>query len=127
MTSITESLGDNYTLAKKQLEAVALRQRALLSNLANSQTPHYKRQDVDKNFENQLAVYLEQNDVESFTKAQPIVRTDADGSCNALGNNVEIDRELLQMNENMVRQQFLLKVAEDTFRNLRGAITGNPF
>lgn len=127
MTGISESLGANYVLAKKQMDVVNLRQKALSANIANSQTPHYKRQDVDKNFESHLASLLEQGAVGEFEDAQAVLKTDLTGSINASGNNVELDRELLLMNENNLRHQFLLKVAEDTFKTTRSAITGNPF
>ncbi|MGX8717433.1 MAG: flagellar basal body rod protein FlgB [bacterium] len=127
MTGISESLGANYILAKKQMDVVNLRQKALSANIANSQTPHYKRQDVDKNFESHLASLLEQGAVGEFEDAQAVLKTDLTGSTNASGNNVELDRELLLMNENNLRHQFLLKVAEDTFKTTRSAITGNPF
>ena len=127
MTSISESLGANYNLAKKQMDAVVLRQKALSANIANSQTPHYKRQDVDVDFENHLASLLEQGAVGEFEDASPVLKTDLSGSTNALGNNVELDRELLRMNENNLRHQFLLKVADDTLKTTRSAITGNAF
>ena len=127
MTGILESLGANYNLAKKQMDAVILRQKALSANIANSQTPHYKRQDVDVDFENHLASLLEQGAVGEFEDATPALKTDLSGSTNALGNNVELDRELLRMNENNLRHQFLLKVADDTLKTTRSAITGNAF
>ena len=127
MTGISESLGANYSLAKKQMDAVTLRQKALSANIANSQTPHYKRQDVDANFENHLAALLEQGAVGEFEDATPVLKTDLTGSMNASGNNVELDRELLRMNENNLRHQFLLKVADDALKITRSAITGNAF
>lgn len=127
MPTLPGSLGPNYTLAKKQMEAVVLRQRALSANIANSETPHYKRQDVDTGFESHLASLLEQGAIEEFESAQPTLKTDLSGSMNASGNNVQLDRELLRMNENNVRHQFLLKIAEDSIKTIRSAITGTAF
>ena len=78
MTGISESLGANYNLAKKQMDAVVLRQKALSANIANSQTPHYKRQDVDVDFENHLASLLEQGAVGEFEDASPALKTEPD-------------------------------------------------
>ena len=44
----------NYLAAKKTLDAVALRQEAINNNLANLETPGYKRVDLAPNFEQQL-------------------------------------------------------------------------
>lgn len=125
MTSISGSLGANYILAKKQMDAVNLRQKALSANIANAQTPHYKRKDVDRNFESHLADLLKQGAVGEFEDAKPTLKTDLKGSTNVSDNNVELDHELLLMNENNLRHQFLLKVAEDSLKTTRSAITGN--
>ena len=127
MTIITHALGENYMLAKKQMDAVVLRQKALSSNLANAQVPHYKRIDVDPSFDQQLTQCLAEGDLKGFQELRPATYTEEKSSCQANGNNVEIDRELLQLNENAVKHQFLLKVAEENVRMIRSAITGNAF
>lgn len=127
MTIITHALGENYMLAKKQMDAVVLRQKALSSNLANAQVPHYKRIDVDPSFDQQLTQCLAEGDLKGFQELRPATYTDEKSSCQANGNNVEIDRELLQLNENAVKHQFLLKVAEENVRMIRSSITGNAF
>ena len=127
MTIITHALGENYMLAKKQMDAVVLRQKALSSNLANAQVPHYKRIDVDPSFDQQLTQCLAKGDLKGFQELRPATYTDEKSSCQANGNNVEIDRELLQLNENAVKHQFLLKVAEENVRMIRSSITGNAF
>ena len=106
-------------LAKKQMDAVVLRQKALSSNLANAQVPHYKRIDVDPSFDQQLTQCLAEGDLKGFQELRPATYTDEKSSCQANGNNVEIDRELLQLNENAVKHQFLLKVAEENVAGSR--------
>jgi len=44
----------NYLAAKKTLDAVALRQEAIANNLANLETPGYRRVDLSPSFEKQL-------------------------------------------------------------------------
>ena len=44
----------NYLTAKKTLDAVALRQEAIANNLANLETPGYKRMDLAPTFEQEL-------------------------------------------------------------------------
>jgi flagellar basal-body rod protein FlgB len=44
----------NYLAAKKSLDVVALRQEAIASNIANLETPGYKRLDVAPSFQGEL-------------------------------------------------------------------------
>lgn len=127
MDVFSTSSNVNYQLAKKQLDSVALRQKALSANIANSQTPHYKRQDVDVNFETHLASLIEQGAIDEFEKATPQIKIDSQRSANTHGNNVELDRELLYMQENNIRYQFLLKVTDEILKTTKNAITGNSF
>ena len=41
----------NYQASKKLMDMTVLRQEAIAANLANAQTPGYKRVDVDGDFE----------------------------------------------------------------------------
>ena len=44
----------NYLAAKKTLDAVVLRQEAIANNIANLETPGYKRVDLTPTFQAQL-------------------------------------------------------------------------
>ena len=46
----------NYLAAKKTLDAVALRQEAINNNLANLETPGYKRVDLAPDFDQELQI-----------------------------------------------------------------------
>ena len=43
---------ESYSALKKTLDASVLRHQAIASNLANLETPHYKRIDINPDFEN---------------------------------------------------------------------------
>ena len=45
----------NYQGVKKMLDATVLRQEAIASNLANLETPNYKRVDISPGFASQLS------------------------------------------------------------------------
>ena len=45
----------NYQGVKKMLDATVLRQEAIASNLANIETPNYKRVDVSPAFASELS------------------------------------------------------------------------
>ena len=44
----------NYQVARKLLDATALRQEAIAANIANAETPGYRRVDVGRDFASQL-------------------------------------------------------------------------
>ena len=52
----------NYLAAKKTLDAVVLRQEAIANNIANLETPGYKRIDVSASFNEQLQTALTKED-----------------------------------------------------------------
>ena len=121
-----EGLSDNYVLAKSQLDAVMARQSALMSNLANVETPNYRRIDLDKNFESRLAEMVKAKDINGLSTLRPTTEVDLSAkNIGQNGNNVEVDKELMYLSENSMRHQFLLKVADDTIKRTRSAITGN--
>ena len=49
---------DNYQLARKLLDAAALRQEAIASNVANAETPGYNRIEVAPAFAQQLKAQM---------------------------------------------------------------------
>ena len=56
MAMIDALFGDsNYVAAKKMLDVNVLRHEAIASNIANVETPNYKRLDVAPSFESQLS------------------------------------------------------------------------
>ena len=52
MTAVLDNLysQENYLISKKLLDATHLRHEALSNNLANVETPGFKRRDLPKNF-----------------------------------------------------------------------------
>jgi flagellar basal-body rod protein FlgB len=116
---------ENYGLAKQLLDAAALRHDALAANLANLETPGYKRVDLAPDFAQQLASLSSRSDSESLPQLQPKIVEDR--SARAMrpdGNNVQLDKELVEMNRNSVEYEFLTQYASDSLRRLRTAISG---
>lgn len=116
---------ENYVLAKKLLDVSHARQQALASNLANVETPGYKRVDIDTSFEAQLRKVAESDDVKSISELQFRTVTDFQApSVRADGNNVQIDQEMLRMQKNAVQYEFLANYTANSLNRLKTAISG---
>jgi flagellar basal-body rod protein FlgB len=117
----------NYQLANKLLDASVLRQEAIASNIANAETPGYRRLDIAPDFATELRARLQSGDIAAAKQVQPRLIEDANArSMRPDGNTVEIDRELLQMNRNTVDHEFLTELISRNIKQLRLAITGRP-
>ena len=53
---------ENYLISKKLLDATHLRHEALSNNIANVETPCYKRRDLPKNFSVELRRAVDRDD-----------------------------------------------------------------
>ncbi len=117
---------ENYQLSRKLLDAAALRHEAIAANIANSETPGFRRLDVAPDFAVQLKARLAAGDLaRTAGLLRPVLAEDPTArSIRPDGNTVEIERELLAMNRNAVAYEFLTDVVSNNLKQLRQAITG---
>lgn len=117
---------DGYQLARKLLDAAALRQEAIASNIANAETPGYRRLDIAPDFAEQLKSRLETGELaRSAESVRPTLVQDVHArSVRPDGNSVEIEHELLAMNRNAVEYEYLTEVVSHNIKQLKLAITG---
>jgi flagellar basal-body rod protein FlgB len=117
---------DNYQLARKLLDGAALRQEAIASNIANAETPGYRRLDVSADFAEQLKARLRTGDLHrAGEEVQATLIQDPHArAVRPDGNSVEIENELLAMNKNAVEYEFLTEVVSRNIKQLKMAITG---
>lgn len=116
---------DNYQLARKLLDASALRQEAIASNVANAETPGYRRLDLAPDFATQLKASVDRGDGATLSGLQPRLAEDTTArSMRPDGNTVEIEHELLAMNRNAVEYDYLSEVVSNNLKQLRVAISG---
>lgn len=117
---------DNYVLAGKLLDAAVARQQAVAANIANAETPGYRRVDVEPDFATQLKARLAAGDLAaSAPTLTPRLAEDLTAhSVRPDGNSVELEHELLALNRNAVEHQYLTEIISNNIRQLRMAITG---
>jgi flagellar basal-body rod protein FlgB len=115
----------NYVSAKKMLDVTVLRHEAIASNLANVETPNYKRLDVNPSFDNQLKLAVASQNTDSIANLQPQLSVDtAANAGRADGNTVELDTELMNLDQNMVEHALETQLVSGSLMKMQMAITG---
>jgi flagellar basal-body rod protein FlgB len=123
---------------KKALDAQAMRQRAHAQNIANAETPGYKRVAVD--FEDQLKSVLSSDSpaqlkrtderhmgtdgAEALQALQATTRVEEPDPNGSGINGVDIDMEMSQMAETQLRYLTSLELLKRRYTNLKSAIRG---
>jgi flagellar basal-body rod protein FlgB len=117
---------DNYQVARKLLDAAALRQDAIAANIANADTPGYRRLDIAPDFAAQLKTSLAGGGSGAqLRNLEPKLAEDVYArTVRPDGNTVEIEHELLAMNRNAVEYEFLTELVSRNIKQLKLAITG---
>jgi flagellar basal-body rod protein FlgB len=112
-----------YEGSKKLLDVSLMRNEALSSNIANIETPGYKRVDIHADFSTTFAEALKSGGVRGV-KMPEVVQDIAARSQRKDGNNVVLDEELMQMGKNVIEYEALTDFVSGSLRQLRVAITG---
>jgi len=106
---------------EQALAGSAQRQQLLANNLANADTPGFKRSDLD--FHATLAGALANGaspaQIESL---QFTPQTDTTSSMQADGNNVDVDTEMAKLSQNALDYESLVSVANARLKMLSTAI-----
>lgn len=124
---INSNVFDYVNVLNKAADAAWTRNDVLANNIANMDTPGYKRQDVD--FESQLKQAMRNTRFKSVdarvsaindTELETRVYTDASGFSYRLdGNNVDIDTETARLAENQIKYNGLVQSMNEEFTNLK--------
>jgi flagellar basal-body rod protein FlgB len=115
----------DYVAAKKMLDVTLLRQQAIASNLANIETPNYKRLDVSPSFEAQLRQAVAGQNSGEIAIMQPELAVDTGAiSGRSDGNTVQLETEMLKLNQNTVENALETQLVSGSLARLRLAITG---
>jgi|YelNatPaOPRAMG01_1025707.scaffolds.fasta_scaffold01414_13 flagellar basal-body rod protein FlgB len=114
-------------LLEKALDAYALKNKVIASNIANIETPNYRRVDVA--FEKELNQAIEQSksDVnlsENVKGVEPQIEIDKSKALASGANNVDIDEEMAELAKNQLRFQMAARLMSQTFQLIDKSITG---
>jgi len=103
----------------RAMDAAALRQRVVANNVANANTPGFKRSFVS--FEEHVRDAITRGNV-TPASLQPKVHTDRITAMRDDGNNVNIDHEMVVMAANAIQFQALSQQLSDRFSLYRYVI-----
>jgi len=117
----------NYQATKKLLDATALRHEAIASNLANLETPGYRRVDVAPSFSAELQQALKSGSADRLASLRPALALDPDAiASNRDGNTVQLETEMLHLTQNTLAHTMETQLLTGQLMRLRLAITGRP-
>ena len=106
------------------LGAAGKRQEVLANNLANVNTPGYKRLDVE--FDGMLAKAVDAaraGDKSALQAMRPGVTTDDSVAVRADGNSVDVDQEMAFLAENNIRYNALVQLSQKKLETLKYVIS----
>jgi flagellar basal-body rod protein FlgB len=115
----------NYVAGKKSLDAIVLRQEAIATNIANLETPGYRRVDLAPNFKTELERACASGSSQQITALKPSLAADPNAVANSPdGNTVNLENEMMQLNQNMLANAVETKLVSYTLLKLKLAIAG---
>lgn len=118
-----ELFDTSFVALERAVAGASLRQQVLANNLANANTPGYRRLDVD--FHSTLARAMGQAaSPQDLHRVGFSATEDPSGATRADGSSVDIDREMASLNENAIEYQALIATIRAQTRLLQTVITG---
>ncbi len=114
-------------LLAKELDAFAIRNKAIADNIANIETPNYKR--VEVSFQSALsnAINESNNDVslsENVEQVQPEIKIDPSAFLASGANNVSIEQEMANLAKNQLQFKLAARLMSDTMTLIDKSING---
>lgn len=112
---------DNITeLLNAGIQAESLRQKAIASNIANLQTPGYRR--IDVKFERALAKALSSGRPMSIREIEPLLYQPKQTPVKSNGNDVDLETEVGQLVKNTLRHKTYIRLLDTKYKQIQLAI-----
>lgn len=109
-------------LLAKLLDVTHVRHEVIAQNVANVNTPGYRRQDVQ--FHDAFVQALSAGDRARALTVQPAIVTPEGGVARQDGNNVDIDLEMGQLNKNSLLYKVCAQILAVQVAQMRSAASG---
>ncbi len=102
------------TKIERYMDLLVSRQKLVARNIANSDTPGYKTQDIDFQSELERA---------SGSPSEPAINEPSGLAVKSDGNNVNLDREARMLSENDMRFNIATQIMRGQIKEIHEAIT----
>jgi len=127
MTADALTNDSTFQSLKLSMEAATLRHQAIASNIANVNTPNYKRVDLSPTFQAQFDQTMQKlakgDQISMLPKGQLSESQDIDMT-RFDGNNVNLDKEMVALMENQTKFSFAARMLAQKYQSISSAITG---
>ena len=132
----------NFQVMERAIDAEALRRKVIANNIANVDVPHFKRSEV--NFESELKRAMEcKNDNlphgkmtdprhipfhidQDINSVKPRINLDYSTTARNDGNNVDIEKEVVDAAKNMLRYNTLVQITGSKLSGLKRIMQPAP-
>ena len=131
-----DKISNNLKILEKALDASLLRNEVIGQNIANEDTPNYKKRTVK--FEEYLSAALKGSNFKGFTTHSKHISIGGDNvdsidikvtqdykelSMRLDGNNVDVEAEMASMAQNSLQYNTLIQSLNSKYKNLKSAIS----
>ncbi len=114
-----------YAVSKQLMDLSVARHEVLAANIANAETPGYRRIDLAPDFAAKLQEQIRDGNVGQLSSKDIPFEVDRKAmSVRADGNTVQLDEELLKLSSNTLEFDVMSEFVSGSLKQLRMAITG---
>lgn len=110
-------------LLEKMLDVSSIKHKVIANNIANVNTPGYKKMDVS--FADQLQKALNESSVNKFDALQPKIVISKENTSESVrndGNNVDMDKEVSSLVKNTLSYNIYTQLLSKKFEGIKSAI-----
>ncbi|MCR4321122.1 MAG: flagellar basal body rod protein FlgB [Candidatus Brocadiaceae bacterium] len=114
------------TLLEKMLDVSSIKHKVIANNIANVNTPGYKKMEVS--FADQLEKALNEDSMNKFDTLQPkivISKEDTSETVRNDGNNVDMDKEVSSLVKNTLTYSIYTQLLAKKYEGIKSAIEGS--
>lgn len=114
--------GKGVALLSKLLDLTSTTNKVLANNIANANTPGFKKYDVS--FQKELVKAVESKNINKIKDIKEKITLSGDKSTRKDGNNVDLDKELVSFYQMSDRHNLYLEILSKKFKGMVAAIQG---
>jgi flagellar basal-body rod protein FlgB len=117
--ALMSKINEIFDVLGAGIRAETARQKTIANNVANSQTPGYRR--VDVKFQDLLADAMDSKDV-NFNELTPEILQPNETTVNSEGNDVNLEMEVGNMVKNSLQYKTYVKILQKKYQQIESAI-----